>query len=706
MTPSQSAWFRTIAFLLSAIPTLVSAQTQTSFEEYEIGAPAEWVDVEVPIPTALEDAVESQGSVEYLLVDRQLRIHERGSSYYTHLAQHILNEAGVKDESNVQIDFDPQSEKITLHTLEVRRAGQTIEQLARARISVLRRESSLEDGILDGSLTMSILLEDIRPGDTIVYSYTRDHFEEALGNRFFTTFMTQWSTPVKLSAIRLLHPDDRTIEISQRGNELEPKTQTRDGWRESRWVWRNLAGIASESDRPAWYEHYPKLELSEYASWAEVVEWARPLYRLNRASADMRRLVEGWVKESSSEADRIISALRFVQDDVRYTGLEIGSGAYRPTSPALVIQRRFGDCKDKSLLLIALLDEMGIGAHPALVSTDRLQGITRSLPSPGAFDHAIVRVLSGGQKYWLDATRRLQGGTLETIEQGRYGAALVVAEGVVDLEQIPQAHLLRPSTEAFESFDLSAGTTGTGIMKVTTTYRGGDADGMRRSRQAATPEETARRYLNFYRKWYPGIRATAPISHIDDRRENILIVTEAYEIEPAFAKQDDGSLLFEINSHVVDDEAIAPGLTTRTTPLALRFPTHVTHRTEVKLPEQWNVEANDSEISGPGFEYRSNLEYADNRFEARYDFKTLTDHIDAKDAPEYARKVRNVRDDTYYQFTYGASSSSQAPSGGISFGMLGSILFGVLASGALLWVSCEQIPGLPRSQRGTAPPLA
>ena len=49
---------------------------------------------------------------------------------------------------------------------------------------------------------------------------------------------------------------------------------------------------------------------------------------------------------------------------------EVGIGGYRPHPPQQVMERRWGDCKDKALLLVDLLREAGIEAYPALALLD------------------------------------------------------------------------------------------------------------------------------------------------------------------------------------------------------------------------------------------------------------------------------------------------------------------------------------------------
>ena len=142
---------------------------------------------------------------------------------------------------------------------------------------------------------------------------------------------------------------------------------------------------------------------------------------------------------------------------------------------------------------------MNIEAHAALVNTWLGEDIEKALPGPRLFDHAIVRVRSDGRTYWFDATERLQGGRLESASQARFGAALVIAPGVQSLERMPDAVLAKPTTEVTEAFNLGAGTTAAGTLRVESVYRGVDADAMRRSLQESTSEQLSRTYADFYR---------------------------------------------------------------------------------------------------------------------------------------------------------------------------------------------------------------
>ena len=190
---------------------------------------------------------------------------------------------------------------------------------------------------------------------------------------------------------------------------------------------RDVKAVQDEPDSPPWQSGYRWLEYSEYTDWRDVVNWGTALYDLPAAATPAFDAVYAQLAaQAKSPEDFVSLALRYTQDEIRYLGLEFGENSHRPNPPESVINRKFGDCKDKSLLLTALLRRHGITAAPAIVATSFRYGLADSLAGPGLFDHVITRVELKGRQYWLDGTRLYQTGRLDTLGRVDYGYALVL----------------------------------------------------------------------------------------------------------------------------------------------------------------------------------------------------------------------------------------------------------------------------------------
>lgn len=153
----------------------------------------------------------------------------------------------------------------------------------------------------------------------------------------------------------------------------------------------------------------PWLGVSSVASWDTFAAWYR---RLAAGSDTAGPGIDALAAEiGAAHADRA-GRLRAAYERVaalRYVAVELGVGAFRPRTPEQVWTQRYGDCKDKANLLVAVLAKLGIPAEFALVN--RYDATFTDLPG-WQFNHAVALVPAApadGQPLdlWLDTTDRL-----------------------------------------------------------------------------------------------------------------------------------------------------------------------------------------------------------------------------------------------------------------------------------------------------------
>jgi hypothetical protein len=186
----------------------------------------------------------------------------------------------------------------------------------------------------------------------------------------------------------------------------------------------------------------------EGESWDVVGKWfrdvAQPMARKSvRAKEMAKKLVEG-VATRRGRVDRLV---QFVRQKIRYVAVEVGIGGFRPFSPDDVLERGWGDCKDKAFLLLALLEGAGFTGRPALVRVQDGRDIDPGFATPFVFNHAIVAVSedSGTGFRFVDPTlSRGSSAWIGSHLQGRF--ALVVGPADCRLLEIPTV----PSEEARE----------------------------------------------------------------------------------------------------------------------------------------------------------------------------------------------------------------------------------------------------------------
>jgi hypothetical protein len=646
-------------FCLSALLAIALLGQSKADSRYDVIRTPAWV---VPAELTVKKSADLEthkGGAEYLLVDHQIRL-DAIESDYARFVTRLTNISGIEAHSQITISFDPKVERLHLHSVFIRRGSLLIDQLRNGRVRVIQRENNLEDQLVDGELTFHLVMADVRVGDTVDYSYTLERRNLEWGSRNFGRFQTQWSDQVGFLRIRILTPVGSILKTLSHPEET-PKIWVASGLSIVEWSKLNVAPFRHENDAPSWFQQYSVIEYSQFSSWGQIVEAALPLYRVSAApSTELRDLAKRLATTGSTDADRAVATMKFVQDEIRYTGIEEGEGAFRPTPPNEVLARRYGDCKDKTLLAVTLLKALGIEAAPALVSTRWKREVRNHLPSPGLMNHVVVRAVIAGKTYWFDATATGQGGQLANFTQASFGEALVISPGIADLEQMAAAESSQPLIRSQAIFDLRAGLFAESSLNVTTTYFDAEADTMRRKLRSRGAAELRQKYLHYYKGQYPDARSGGPLQIEDDLEKNELTVAESYRIKDVFETDKEGNQKLYVNADTVTDALKAPDLPERTTPLAVDFPNYLSERVQLLLPVAWNVDADVERFDTEFFRYNSKVGYRDKQITLDYEFKALQDHVPAAQLPAYIKQLERARDDTYFHISRNPGATTSA----------------------------------------------
>jgi transglutaminase-like putative cysteine protease len=639
-----------IEYWLWVLLSLGGSTVASADSRYDVAPTPAWVaPAELPVSAGADD--KRGGGATYVLVDRQTRVS--GSlSDYSRFVTRLENVSGVEDESQITITFDPRNEKLHLHSILVIRGTEVIDQLREGKIRVLQRERDLEKGILDGGLTFHLLLSGVRVGDTIDTSYTIERRSPEWRNRYYESYLLQWAEPIGLARVRVSVPNDAPLHVRSHGTAV-PRQWRQQGWDYAEWVALRAPGAQSERNTPGWFEKRASVGFSQFADWAEVAEQARHLYSVTAPpSAELALLSNRLRTAGDTDEDRVVAVMRFVQDEVRYTGIEEGESAFRPTAPNDVLRRRYGDCKDKTLLAVTLLKSMGIVAEPALVSTRWQTHLNDHLPSPGAFDHAVVRAKLSGKTYWFDATSTGQGGRLSNFTQAHYGLGLAVAPNTTDLEPMPVADTSQPLIRSHVTFDFRSGMQAAATLTVATSYSGREADEKRRTLRIDGPDKLGADYLHYYKGRYPDTTIAAPLRVSYDSDKNEVTVTETYRVRHAFESDKKGKDVFYLHADTITDEIEILDSAERLMPLAVNFPSHSASTINILLPTSWHITEGDEKVEMPAFRYDSRVRYSANTVTLDYQYRALSDYVPVNEVADYLKALRRAKDDTHFDLSY------------------------------------------------------
>jgi hypothetical protein len=420
--------------------------------------------------------------------------------------------------------------------------------------------------------------------------------------------------------------------------------------REWSWELTEIPRPPSDPWQPSWYNPYARVQLTEYQSWNEVVRTIAPLYNLpeeflKNPLSDMVALTDAW-KEASDPVKQALLALRFVQDEVRYLGFEDGIGSHQPTDPHTVFQRRFGDCKDKTVLLKALLHLMGIPSTPILVHTGIGRRLNEYLPTPHSFNHAVLRIEIGDKCYYVDPTYTLQGGSLSTTYFPELFWGLPVAEeatGLIPLPPPPSEIITRINTS------ITVSSRDTAHLNITKVHSGFKADYMRRVMIRKGAKRLSDEYLESVQKQYKGASILSPLKVSDDRGNNVVIVSESYRIPIRTSR---GKKFLKVSSDLIDDYLDDSINLERTSPYALAYPHWITEHIRIENPfNDWPLESEEIKLEHESVVYSYSMKKEGHTADFDLELKHLKDHVPAEAVQSYWDTISELESNPSLEIT-------------------------------------------------------
>lgn len=419
------------------------------------GAPAAWV---APAPAPTDAASPEGAAVRIIYTDFQIRMTAAGDENYTGYRLKILKPEGLPL-ANISATWNPSTDDLVIHRLRLIRGDQVIDVLASDKFEVIQRENNLENDMLDGQLTATLQVPGVEVGDELEFAATLRRRETVFGNRSHGFAQLPIVSTAGAHRIRLIWSGDKKVRLSGTPDLGPLKVSDRVGEHELVYEMKAPASVVLTDNAPPRFNVRRLIEYSEFADWSEVSGAMAPLYdKASQLAPDspIRAEAARIAKAGSDPEARARAALQLVQDRIRYVYVGLDGGNYRPASADDTWKRRFGDCKAKTVLLMALLRELGIQSEAVLVNSKGADGADQRLPTPQLFDHVLVRTVIGGKTYWLDGTR-LGDRQLSTSLKVPSRWVLAVKASAAKLEAAPQEAPVLPRSSVLVDIDATAG---------------------------------------------------------------------------------------------------------------------------------------------------------------------------------------------------------------------------------------------------------
>jgi tetratricopeptide (TPR) repeat protein len=418
------------------------------------------------------------------------------TEYFVETATLVQTPEGLSALGNIVLPWQAERTDLIIHKVRILRHGQEIDLLKGGQpFTVLRRENNLEGAMLDGVLTAALQPEGLSVGDVLDISYTLRLKPQAIAFRPEDMAMLLHGFPVRRFHYRQMWENGLDLRWTATDEMGQPKVG-RTAWGTELVLDRtDVDAPEPPKGAPIRFRLPTRIELTGYSDWSDISSLLAPSFAAAARLAPnspVKAEIDRIAASTQDPKRRAMAALRLVQDNVRYFALAIGDSGYVPAKADVTWSRKFGDCKGKTVLLMAMLNGLGIEAEPVLVSSAFGDSLSVRLPIVHAFDHVVLRARIGGRSYWLDGTR-MGDRDIEALASSPFHWGLPLRAGGAKLEALPLTPPAEPLLEMHLTYDASKGFFVPVPVSGEEILRGDAATAMRLAMQQIGPDEFKKR---------------------------------------------------------------------------------------------------------------------------------------------------------------------------------------------------------------------
>jgi hypothetical protein len=349
-------------------------------------------------------------SILYLLCDENVYLTEKDQLISDdHYVIKVINDRGKEAFGEVTLAYDSTYEKLELVYARTIKPDGTVVTVGEKNI----RDVSLYMNfpLYSNVRARIISMPEVSVGSVIEYRVKT--YQSQLPNKkdFNTAYWLQMDEPILWQRCRIDVPISRKLrykiingDYNVFGFDMTPKVMQKGNRVVYTLEFKNVPQIIPESSMPPMARSNPYILFSTLGSWNDIYTWWRDLYR-DKIVADeaIKAKVRALTGDKKSPEEKLRAIYNFCAQEVRYVAVEYGDAGFEPHKATEIFANKYGDCKDKAVLLVAMLQAAGIEAFPVLISTQDSLDLEEDLPTL-LFNHAITATKLGDKLVFMDVT--------------------------------------------------------------------------------------------------------------------------------------------------------------------------------------------------------------------------------------------------------------------------------------------------------------
>ena len=319
----------------------------------------------------------------------------------------ILTDKGREAMRSLSLQYSTHYRKVEIPLVEVIRPDGSVRKIdvaANSREAI--STGSMGANIYDpAGKVLTVNIPELAVGDIVHYIIRQKDIRVRVPGHWSDIFVLQYDFPilhyeVRVDAPKKLPLQSVVVKDEVKGTLTASRKEEKDRIVYS-WVAKDVPQLIPEPHMPPLYTCVQRVLVSTAKNWQEISKWYWNLCLPHlKTTPEIRAKVTELTGKCKTSEEKIMALFQFVSQQIRYMGInaETEAPGLEPHDVSLTFNNRYGVCRDKAVLLVAMLREAGIKAFPVLfmAGEPKDEEVANSF-----FNHAIVGVDNGKGSYIL-----------------------------------------------------------------------------------------------------------------------------------------------------------------------------------------------------------------------------------------------------------------------------------------------------------------
>lgn len=328
----------------------------------------------------------------YLKLNREIRLNTNGTDEWTVERELLLkNQEDIKNYGERSLEYNADTETVTILQAYSIQPNGTRTELSEKDIHDQLRPAAQGAPAFYNLRAKTLVFPNLVAGSHIYYKYRNQTVNPLFPGQHHDTISYDPMLRYDEAKGKIIAPASIALKISSQDIEVK-KGKTANGENTWEWDFRQAENeqIYSESETVDGADFQRQLHYSTFPSWPAFAEaYHQRTLEKSQVTPAINRLAAETVASAKDRRDEARLLYQWVSQNIRYVQVYVNDGYYVPHTAEEVFNNRYGDCKDKAVLLKALLKARNIESSLVLINLGKQYSLPE-IPTTSAFNHAIL----------------------------------------------------------------------------------------------------------------------------------------------------------------------------------------------------------------------------------------------------------------------------------------------------------------------------